>query len=102
MTQPDAAKFNLNDLMAVIQDRKRNPKPESYTSRLFSLGEDEIVKKLGEEMVEVILAAKSQGQDRLREEVADWLYHLLVLLAYKELTLEDVIHELAVRHRQPG
>lgn len=99
MAQPASANFNLDYLMELIQDRKRNPVPGSYTSYLFSLGEDEILKKVGEEAVEVILAAKSQGQDRLREEIADWLYHMLVLLAIKDMTLDDVLQELATRHK---
>jgi phosphoribosyl-ATP pyrophosphohydrolase len=90
----------LHTLFQTIQDRKANPKQGSYTNQLFSAGEDEIVKKVGEEAVEIILAAKGQGDQRLIEESADLIYHLLVLLAHKGLTLEDVERELERRHKK--
>lgn len=90
----------LYELQKVIQDRKANPQPGSYTASLFAAGEDEIVKKVGEEAVEVILAAKGQGDERLISEVADLLYHALVLLAQRGLTLERVEAELQRRHRK--
>jgi len=90
----------LHTLFQTIQGRKANPKPGSYTNQLFSAGEDEIVKKVGEEAVEIILAAKGQGDQRLIEESADLMYHLLVLLAHKGLTLEDVERELERRHKK--
>lgn len=92
--------FSLHDLEAVILERKVNPLPESYTAKLFAAGEDEIVKKIGEEAVEVILAAKGQGDERLISETADLLYHLLVLLAARGLKLEQVEAELERRHRK--
>ncbi len=88
----------LHKLFDIIEVRKANPTPDSYTAKLFSAGEDEIVKKVGEEAVEVILAAKSQGDARLIEESADLIYHLLVLLSSRGLTLADVEDELARRH----
>jgi phosphoribosyl-ATP pyrophosphohydrolase len=90
----------LNELMGIIEDRKRNPSPGSYTSQLFAEGEDAILKKVGEEAMEVILAGKGQGKGRLVEEVADLFYHTLVLLSSQDLTLADVESELARRHRQ--
>jgi len=90
----------LYKLFEKIQDRKANPKQGSYTNQLFNAGEDEIVKKVGEEAVEIILAAKGQGDQRLIEESADLIYHLLVLLAHKGLTLEDVERELERRHKK--
>lgn len=89
----------LGELFAVVLDRKENPRPGSYTAHLFGAGEDEILKKVGEEAVEVILAAKGQGNERLVAEIADLLYHLLVLLAARGLTLADVEAELARRRR---
>lgn len=89
----------FDTLFATLQDRKANPKPGSYTNSLFNDGEDEIVKKVGEEAVEIILAAKGQGNERLVEETADLLYHLFVLLAARDLTLDDVRAELARRHK---
>jgi phosphoribosyl-ATP pyrophosphohydrolase len=90
----------LLSLQSIIQDRKANPSPNSYTSQLFTAGEDEIVKKVGEEAVEVILAVKGQGDDRIISEVADLLYHTLVLLSAKGLTLEQVETELQKRHQK--
>lgn len=89
----------LDELYAVIADRKQNPQPGSYTVSLFEEGEDEILKKVGEEAMEVILAAKGQGNDRIVFEVADLFYHLFVLLAAYDLTLDDVREELIQRRR---
>jgi phosphoribosyl-ATP pyrophosphohydrolase len=88
----------LQRLFDIIQDRKANPSAGSYTARLFAAGEDEVVKKVGEEAVEVILAVKGQGDRRVVEEVADLFYHTLVLLAARGLTLRDVEAELERRH----
>lgn len=89
----------LNRIFAIIEDRKANPKPGSYTNQLFDAGEDEIVKKIGEEAVEVILAAKGQGDTRVISEIADLTYHCLVLLSYRGLSPEDICEELDRRHR---
>ncbi len=91
--------MNLDDLYQIICERRDNPSAQSYTARLMAEGEDEIVKKVGEEAVEVILAAKGQGDARLVEEVADLTYHVLVLLAYRRLTPQDIRGELARRHQ---
>jgi len=87
----------LEQLLATLQERKANPRPESYTARLLAAGEDEIVKKIGEEAIEVILAAKGQGNQRIVEETADLLYHVLVLLVARDLTWADVKAELVRR-----
>ena len=89
----------LHKLFEIIEDRKANPRAESYTAQLMGSGEDEILKKIGEEAMEVILAAKGQGNQRLIEETSDLIYHTLVLLAARGLTLADVEDELAKRHR---
>ncbi|NLX08490.1 MAG: phosphoribosyl-ATP diphosphatase [Chloroflexi bacterium] len=89
----------LARLFAVIEDRKAHPQPESYTNRLLDLGEDEIIKKIGEEAVEVILAVKGQGDERVISELADLTYHCLVLLAQRGLSPQDVAAELERRHR---
>ncbi len=88
----------LDELFQIIEDRKANPVEGSYTNRLLDAGEDEILKKIGEEAVEVILAAKAQGNQRLVEEFADLVYHSLVLLAAKGLSLSDIQGELRSRH----
>jgi len=89
----------LHELFDIIEERKASPTAESYTVRLLAEGEDRILQKVGEEAVEVILAAKGQGDQRLIEETADLFYHTLVMLASKGLTLEDVEAELRRRHR---
>jgi phosphoribosyl-ATP pyrophosphohydrolase len=86
-------------VFATIEDRKANPKAGSYTNRLLDAGEDEIVKKIGEEAVEVILATKGQGDERVVSELADLAYHCLVLLALRDLSPDDVAAELERRHR---
>jgi len=91
----------LADLFDVIQDRKINPKEGSYTCRLFAAGENEILKKIGEEIVETIVAAKGESDERLVYEVADLIYHTLVLLVYRDIELADVEDELARRFK-PG
>lgn len=87
------------ELFQILQERQRNPRPGSYTNQLLAAGEDEIVKKIGEEAIEVIIAAKSQGNERLVEESADLIYHLLVLLVAHDLTWDDVIGELNERRQ---
>ena len=90
----------LDQLYATILDRKANPRPGSYTNSLFSAGEDEIVKKVGEEAIEVILAAKAQTEQRMIEETADLLYHVWVLLAWRNVTPQQVLAELERRHHR--
>ena len=89
----------LNELFKIIEDRKANPTKASYTAKLFSDGEDHILQKVGEEAVEVILAAKGQGSQRIIEETADLFYHVLVLLSAKSITLGEVESELRKRHQ---
>jgi phosphoribosyl-ATP pyrophosphohydrolase len=91
--------MTIQELYAIICDRRDHPTPESYTARLLSQGEDEIIKKIGEESVEIILAAKNQGDQRLVEEIADLTYHVLVLLASRHIQPEAIAEELASRHR---
>jgi phosphoribosyl-ATP pyrophosphohydrolase len=91
--------MTIDELYQTILDRKAHPKPGSYTNSLFEEGEDEIVKKVGEEAVEVILAAKGQGRQRLVEEVADLVYHVLVLLAARDIAPREVAAELERRRR---
>ena len=89
----------LNELYSTIVDRKQHPKSGSYTNSLFAAGEDEIVKKVGEEAIEVIIAVKGQTDQRVVEETADLLYHLWVLLAWRGVRPEQVLTELEKRHR---
>jgi len=87
----------LDRLWAIIQDRRAHPKEGSYTCHLLAAGEPEILKKLGEEAIEVLIAAQAQGNARLVSELADLMYHLLVLLAARGLSWTDVEAELARR-----
>lgn len=90
--------MTLEQLFELVRSRRESAPPGSYTANLFAAGEDEIVKKVGEEAVEVILAAKGQGDRRVIEEVADLYYHSLVLLASRGLSLAEVEDELERRH----
>lgn len=89
----------LTRLFATIKDRQAHPKDGSYTTSLFTAGRDEIIKKVGEEAVEVVLAASRQSRERLVSELADLAYHVLVLLAEYDLTPDDVFAELERRHQ---
>ncbi|GAB4574908.1 MAG: phosphoribosyl-ATP diphosphatase [Anaerolineae bacterium] len=89
----------LDTLFQIIQDRQANPAEGSYTNRLLAEGLPRITQKVGEEAVEVIVAAHSQSNERLIEEFADLVYHSLVLLAVKGLTPDDIRRELEKRHR---
>ena len=90
----------LNKLFEIIEDRKLNPTEKSYTASLFTEGEDRILQKVGEEAVEVIIAVKGQGEQRIIEEVSDLFYHTLVLLSAKGLKLKDIEDELRKRHKK--
>jgi len=94
---PPPAGGVLAHLEAVIQDRKANPRPGSYTCQLFDAGLPRIAQKVGEEAVEAIVAAQSEGDERLVSELADLVYHSLVLLAARDLSWADVEAELARR-----
>ena len=87
----------LYELYDVIADRKINPKEGSYTNYLFEKGIDKILKKVGEENAEVIIASKNPGTDELRYEAADLIYHLLVLMNEKGLSLTELFTELQSR-----
>jgi phosphoribosyl-ATP pyrophosphohydrolase len=91
----------LNELFEIIMDRNNNPQPGSYTNTLLDANEDVVLQKVGEEAVEVILAAKGQGKQRLVEEVSDLFYHTLVMLVHKGVTLADIESELHRRHITP-
>ncbi|MBQ4463048.1 MAG: bifunctional phosphoribosyl-AMP cyclohydrolase/phosphoribosyl-ATP diphosphatase HisIE [Eubacterium sp.] len=89
----------LKEDFDVIKHRKDNPKEGSYTNYLFSKGTDKILKKIGEEASEIIIAAKNPENEELTYEMADFLYHMMVLMAEKGLTWEDITGELANRRR---
>lgn len=87
----------LDELYSVISDRKANPKEGSYTCYLFEKGQDKILKKVGEEAAEVIIASKNNNNDEIRYEVSDLVYHLLVLLVSHGIQLEEIAQELRSR-----
>ncbi len=90
----------LDELFQIIEDRKKQQPSGSYTARLMASGENKILRKIGEETLEVIFAAKDEGDQRLVEESADLIYHLWVLLSYKGLQLDQVKAELSSRHKR--
>jgi phosphoribosyl-ATP pyrophosphohydrolase len=90
----------LLELEQIIRDRQQSPREGSYTSSLFAEGAPRIAQKVGEEAVEVIVAALAQTRERQIEESADLIYHLWVLLAHLQIPLSDVVAELERRHRK--
>ncbi len=88
----------FNEVMNTIKDRKENPKEGSYTNYLFDKGIDKILKKCGEEATEIVIAAKNPDSEELKYEIADFLYHMMVLMAECGLDWDDVMKELANRH----
>jgi phosphoribosyl-ATP pyrophosphohydrolase/phosphoribosyl-AMP cyclohydrolase len=89
----------IQELYALIEERRVKRPTGSYTTKLFEEGIDKIVKKLGEEAVETVIAAENDSSVRIVEETADLLYHLIVTLVAKGVTLEDIKTELVKRHR---
>lgn len=90
----------FDELYSIIEDRKREQPTGSYTCQLLEGGEDLILRKIGEETLEVIFASKGEGSQRLIEETADLIYHLFVLLSYKGLSLQEIKNELHKRHQR--
>lgn len=92
----------LERLYAVILDRRANPREGSYTCYLFEKGLDKILKKVGEECAETIIAAKNDVSADTVGEVSDLIYHLMVMMAEKEIPLDDVLAELDRRAQKIG
>lgn len=87
----------FEDVYGVILDRKEHPKEGSYTNYLFDKGIDKILKKVGEEATEIIIAAKNPDKEEIKYEISDFLYHMMVLMAEKGVTWEEITRELARR-----
>ena len=87
----------FEEVFAVINDRKIHPKEGSYTNYLFDKGIDKILKKLGEEATEIVIAAKNPNPNEIKYEISDFLYHMMVLMAEKEISWEEITTELANR-----
>lgn len=90
--------FSLQTLNEIVNERKLKLPENSYTTKLFKEGSDRIIQKVGEEAVEVLIAAKNKSRREIIYESADLLYHLIVLLADNEINLSDVVDELKSRH----
>jgi len=88
----------LYQLEEIISDRKNNPTEKSYTASLFQKGINKIAQKVGEEATEVVIDAIDNNRERLKEETADLLYHLLVLLSEKDISLDEISEVLQNRH----
>lgn len=89
--------MTLKKLLKIIEERKEKMPEGSYVASLFKEGKERIIQKVGEEAVEVIIAAKNEGRQRLISEVADLIFHLLILLSGYNITLQDIEKELAKR-----
>lgn len=89
----------LSKLQQIIKDRKNNPSEKSYTASLFIEGINKIAQKVGEEATEVIIEAKDNDSEKFKNESADLIFHLLVLLEAKNISLNEVIEVLEKRHK---
>ena len=87
----------MRELYSVVTDRKANPVEGSYTNYLFDKGTDKISKKVGEEAVEVVIAASQRDRKATIQEIADLQYHLLVLMVARGITIDDIETELRSR-----
>ena len=94
----DLQNFTVDGLMELLKGRKANPPEGSYTSYLFEKGIDKILKKVGEECTEVIIAAKGDDKRETIYEIADLMYHVMVLMVEMGISTEDILRELASRH----
>ncbi len=97
-TAEDETPFSYEGLYRMIEGRKTQPKEKSYTSYLFEKGMDKILKKVGEESTEVIIAGAKNDKEETIYEVADLAYHVLVMMVEQGIELKDVTAELAKRH----
>lgn len=88
----------LHELEGIILDRKANPSPDSYTSKLLARGMNKVAQKVGEEAVELVIEAKDSNDDLFKGEAADLLFHFTVLLAAKGISLESIMDVLRERH----
>ncbi len=87
----------FESVYATIEDRKQHPKEGSYTNYLFDKGIDKILKKVGEEATEIVIAAKNPNPEEIKYEISDFLYHAMVLMVERGVTWEDIVKELADR-----
>lgn len=95
---PELKQFSWQGLYALIQGRRDTPQPGSYTTYLFEKGKEKILKKVGEECTEVLLAAQKEDRDETIYEISDLAYHVLVLMVNADITVQDITRELEKRH----
>ena len=98
LLEDESGQFSAAALMKLIEGRRTSPKEGSYTTYLFEKGLDKILKKVGEESTEVIIAAKAEDKKENIYEIADLAYHVMVLMVQAGITLDDITKELASRH----
>lgn len=89
----------IGKLETIVQNRLKNPDEKSYTAKLAAMGTKRIAQKVGEEGVELALAATSGNREEIVDETADLIYHMIVLLADQGLSLADVANRLELRHK---
>lgn len=97
-TDAEYKPFSLSALLDVIDDRRQNPKEGSYTTYLFEKGREKILKKVGEECTEVLIAGTKNDKEETVYELGDLVYHAMVLMTEMGVSMEDVVRELAKRH----
>ena len=90
----------LEELETLLIDRKKNPKSDSYTSKLFQENKDRLLKKITEEAGEIIIASKNSSKKEIIHEASDLLFHLIVLLVNEDIKLKEIIEELKSRAKK--
>ena len=91
--------MTIEEIYKIIQERQKNQPADSYVASLFKKGNDRIVQKIGEESIEVIIAAKNQDRNVVISEVADLWFHILVLLVASHISFEEILIELENRNK---
>ena len=92
--------MTLDELYKIIEDRKKNLPKNSYVASLFKKGKDKIIQKVGEEATEVIIAAKNESRQRIISEIADLLFHLLIMMSLFQVTPRDILKALNKRQKK--
>ncbi len=90
--------MTLEELYRIIEDRKKKMPKNSYVASLFKDGNDRIVQKIGEEATEVIIASKNEKRERIVSEISDLIFHILILMSAKNITMSDILDELGRRN----
>ena len=90
--------MTINSLFRIIEKRRKELPHNSYVASLLKKGDDRVIQKIGEEAIEVVIAAKNKDKQKLVTEVADLWFHLLILLSLKEIKPDDILEELKKRH----